>query len=57
MGFSKGYQVDDITDGLKQEASRYLKKEIILPEAGGLPGVIRTENATAKRQKCQILSR
>ena len=31
-GFSKGYQVDDITDGLKQEASRYLKKEIILPE-------------------------
>ncbi len=25
-GFSKGYQVDDITDGLKQEASRYLKK-------------------------------
>ena len=32
MGFSKGYQVDDITDGLKQEASRYLKKKIILPE-------------------------
>ena len=31
-GFSNGYQVDDITDGLKQEASRYLKKEIILPE-------------------------
>ena len=31
-GFSKGYQVDDITDELKQEASRYLKKEIILPE-------------------------
>ena len=25
-GFSKGYQVDDITDGLKQEASRYLEK-------------------------------
>ena len=31
-GFSNGYQVDDISDGLKQEASRYLKKEIILPE-------------------------
>ena len=31
-GFSKGYQVNDITDGLVQEASRYLKKEIILPE-------------------------
>ena len=25
-GFSKGYQVDDITDELKQEASRYLQK-------------------------------
>ncbi len=31
-GFSNGYQVNDITDGLVQEASRYLKKEIILPE-------------------------
>lgn len=31
-GFSKGYQVNNITDGLVQEASRYLEKEIILPE-------------------------
>lgn len=31
-GFSKGYQVNEITDGLVQEASRYLEKEIILPE-------------------------
>lgn len=47
-GYSKGYQVNEITEGLINEACKYLVGRSLCRKTGGLHGIILMESAVIR---------